>query len=205
MLAGQWRGGIENFQMAAQRRIRLGDVLKDAFRCLLLEFQIFLFAMIGAVERAAALGNGIFQKHRAESGERRPTIDGIVGSDDSCAVVRGVREEHLVDVAVAHEECEFVVQLKAVVETAADSEETTSRLKIFDAPFDARRQEGIWEKRHEGVRADGEENIVDLQAGFIRKNCGRASWRCLAEFQFLNGRGGFDFDAVFGEFAFEAA
>ena len=52
--------------------------------------------------------------------------------------------------------------------------------------------------------ADGEENVIYLQTGFVRKDCGRAGWRCLAEFQLLNGRRGFDIDAIFGEFAFEA-
>ena len=66
-----------------------------------------------------------------------------VGSNDACAVVGCVREKHLVDVAVAQEECEPVFQLEAIVETAADREETAGRFEIFDASFDACGQAGI--------------------------------------------------------------
>lgn len=128
----------------------------------------------------------------------------VVGCDDACAVTVGVGEEHLVYVAVAQEECERVFHAQAVVKTTTNGEETAGRFEIADTSFDARRQEGIREERHEGMGADGEENVIDFQAGFVRKNCGRAGWGCYAEFQFLNGRRGFDIDAVFGEFAFEA-
>ena len=96
--------------------------------------------MIGAVE-GAALGDGVFEEHCSEGGERRAAVLRIVRCDDSCAVIRCVREEHLVDVAVVKEESELVFQLEAVVETAADREETAGRLEISDAAFDTRWQE----------------------------------------------------------------
>ena len=122
--------------------------------------------MIGAVE-GAALGDGVFEEHCSEGGERRAAVLRIVGCDDSGTVVCRVREEHLVDVAVVKEECELVFQLEAVVETAADCEETAGRLEISDAAFYTRRQEGIWKERQESMGADGEENVIDLQAGFV--------------------------------------
>ena len=83
------------------------------------------------------MGDGVFEEHCAESGERRATILWIIGGDNACAVAGRVREEHLVDVAIVQEECELVIQLETIVETATDCEETTGWFEIFDASFDA--------------------------------------------------------------------
>ena len=100
--------------MAAQGGEGMRDVVQNAFRHFLLEFQVLLFVAIGAVERAA-LSEAVFQKHRAEGGECCATILRIVGGDDACAVIGGVGEKHLVDVAVAQEECERVFHAQTVV------------------------------------------------------------------------------------------
>ena len=139
--------------MAAQGREGMRDVVQNAFRHFLFEIQVLLFVAIGAVERAA-LGEAVFQKHRAEGGECRATILRIIGGDDACAIVGRVREEHLVDVAVAQEECERIFHVQTVIKTAADGEETACWLEVADASFDAGGQVVVWKQGEERLRID---------------------------------------------------
>ena len=100
---------------------------------------------IGTVD-GIAMGDGVFKEHRAESGEGRSSIERIVGCDDACAVIGCFGKKHLVDVAVAQEESELVVQLAAVVKATTNREEAASGLKVFDTAFDAGGQVGIWKE-----------------------------------------------------------